>query len=75
MNRGDLIRGILRKHMEISHIKSQYDLMRYTTIGSSTTFRKCWKDPERFQIGDLIRILDALNVPHEERLQIVAKTK
>ena len=49
--------------------------MKYTTIGSSTTFRKCWKDPERFQIGDLIRILDALNVPHEERLQIVAKTK
>lgn len=75
MNRGDIIRGTLHKYMDIYHIKSQYELMKYTTIGSSTTFRKCWKDPERFQIGDLIRILDALNVPHEERLQIVAKTK
>lgn len=75
MDRGDLIRGTLMKYMVIMHIKSQYELMKYTTIGSTTTFRKCWKDPERFQIGDLIRILDALNVPHEERLQILAKRR
>lgn len=75
MNRGDLIRGTLMKYMVIMHIKSQYELMKYTTIGSTTTFRKCWRDPERFQIGDLIRILDALNVPHEERLQILAKRR
>lgn len=75
MDRRDVIRGTLKKYMEIGHINSQYDLMKYTTIGSSTTFRKCWQDPERFQIGDLIRILDALNVPHEERLQIVAKRR
>ena len=75
MNRGDVIRGTLHKYMEITHIRSQYDLMKYTTIGSTTTFRKCWRDPERFQIGDLITICDALNVPHEERLQMISKRK
>lgn len=61
--------------MEISHIKSQYDLMRYTTIGSSTTFRKYWKDPERFPLGDLVRMMDGLNVPYEERLEIVKRER
>ena len=75
MNRGDQIRGILRKHMEISHIRSNYDLMRYTTIGSTTTFRKYWKDPERFPIGDLLRIMDALNVPYEERFEILKRER
>ena len=75
MNRGDLIRGILRKHMELSHIRSHYDLMRYTTIGSTTTFRKYWNDPERFPIGDLLRMMDGLNVPYEERYEVLKRDK
>lgn len=67
----DLFRATVRKYMELRHIKTLEQLRAHTTVGSSTTFRKYYKDPERIPIGIFLQIMKALNVPNEEREALI----
>lgn len=68
----DLFRGTVLKYKEMRHIRGGFEGLRQkTTIGSSTTFRKYWRDPELIPIGDYFQLMKALNVPQEEQFDIL----
>ena len=69
----ELFRGTINKYREIRHIRTQEDLRKHTTVGSSTTFRKYLADPELIPIGVFNQIMDSLKVPYEERWEILKK--
>lgn len=68
--RSDLFLATLAKYKQLRHINNQEQLRKHTTCGSSTTFRKWMNDPELIPIGEWERLMDALNVPMEERIAI-----
>lgn len=67
----DLFRATCKKYMELRHIKSREQLRLHTTVGSSTTFRKFWNDPELIPLGVFLQIMKCLNVPQEEQFEIL----
>lgn len=69
----DLFRSTTRKYMELRHIRTREDLRKHTVVGSSTTFRKYWNNPELVPLGVFEDIMNALNVPYEERWEILKK--
>ena len=69
----ELFRGTINKYREIRHIRTQEDLRKHTVVGSSTTFRKYWNNPELVPLGVFEDIMNALNVPYEERWEILKK--
>lgn len=69
----DLFRATTKKYMELRHINTQEKLRAHTTCGSSTTFRKYWNDPDLMPMGIWLQIMDSLNVPYEERWEILKK--
>lgn len=72
---GDVFRGLIRRYMELRHIRTLEDLRKHTTIGSCTTFSKYWNNPELFPWGEIIQMLDALNVPYEDRTQLLQRKR
>ena len=69
----ELFLATLAKYKTLRHIKTLEQLRLHTSCGSSTTFRKWMKDPELIPIGEWERLMDALNVPLEERIEILKK--
>lgn len=67
----DLFRATLKKYMELRHIRSKEQLRAHTTIGSNKTFLKYWNDPELLPIGDFEQIMKTLNVPWEEKIELL----
>ena len=67
---GDDFRGLMKKYMEKRHVRTMEDLRSHTTIASNKTFTKYWKCPELFPIGEIENMLNALNVPNEERMEL-----
>ena len=67
----DLFLATLAKYKTLRHINTLEQLRKHTTCGSSTTFRKWMRDPELIPIGEWVRLMDALNVPMEERFEIL----
>lgn len=67
----DLFRATTKKYMELRHINTRETLRLHTTCGSSTTFRKYWNDPDLMPMGVWVQIMDSLNVPFEERFEIL----
>lgn len=67
----DLFRATCKKYMELRHIRSREQLRLHTTVGSSTTFRKFWNDPELIPLGVFLQIMKCLNVPQEEQFEIL----
>ena len=67
----DLFRATTKKYMELRHINTREKLRLHTTCGSSTTFRKYWYDPDLMPMGVWVQIMDSLNVPFEERFEIL----
>lgn len=67
----DLFRATTKKYMELRHINTQEKLRAHTTCGSSTTFRKYWNDPDLMPMGMWEQIMTSLNVPQEERFEIL----
>lgn len=63
----DLFRAIVRKYMELRHIRTREQLRAHTTVGSNKTFNKYWNDPELMTLGVFLQIMRALNVPYEEQ--------
>ena len=66
----DLFRATTKKYMELRHITTRERLRAHTSCGSSTTFRKYWNDPELMPMGVFEQIMNCLNVPREEKLEI-----
>ena len=67
----DLFQATCRKYMALRHIRTMEDLRAHTTCGSNKTFLKYWRDPELMPIGMWEQIMKALNVPYEERYEIL----
>lgn len=67
----ELFRATTKKYMELRHINTQEKLRAHTTCGSSTTFRKYWNDPDLMPMGMWEQIMDCLNVPQEERFDVL----
>ncbi len=66
----DKFRGTVKDYMEQRHIRTREQLRAHTTIGSSTTFRKHWNDPDLMPMGNFFQIMNALNVQREKQLEI-----
>jgi hypothetical protein len=69
----ELFRGTINKYKELRHIRTQEDLRKHTTVGSNKTFGKYFADPELIPLGVFNQIMDCLNVPYEERWEILKK--
>lgn len=67
----ELFAATLAKYKSLRHIKTLEQLRAHTTCGSSTTFRKWMKEPERIPIGEWENLMNALNVPTSERIEIL----
>ena len=67
----DLFQGTCEKYKKLRHIRTQEQLRAHTSCGSSTTFRKYFHDPELMPLGIFWQIMNALNVPYEERWEII----
>ena len=69
--KSDLFRATTKKYMELRHIRTREQLRKHTTVGSNKTFGKYWHDPESMPMCVWEQIMDSLNVPHEERFQML----
>ena len=69
--KADLFRATCKKYMELQHIKSREQLRLHTVVGSSTTVRKYWNDPELIPLGVFLQIMKCLKVPQEEQFEIL----
>lgn len=69
----DLFRATTKKYMELRHIRTREQLRKHTTVGGNKTFSKYFADPELIPLGVFIQIMDCLNVPYEERWEILKK--
>lgn len=67
----DLFRATTKKYMELRHIKTREQLRKHTTVGSNKTFSKYFADPDLMPLGVFNQIMNSLNVPHEERFQML----
>ena len=65
------LQGTIAKYMKKRHIRTKAQLMAHTTVGSPNTFRKYLEDPDLMPMGVFIQIMDALNVPREERFELL----
>ena len=70
---GDLFRATVKKYMELRHITTREKLRAHTSCGSSTTFRKYWNDPDLMPMGIWLQIMDSLNVPNADRVEMLTK--
>ena len=66
----ELFRATTKKYMELRHIRTQEQLRLHTSVGSHNTFKKWWDDPELMPLGVFEQIMNCLNVPREEKLEI-----
>lgn len=64
------LQGTIAKYMKKRHIKTKAQLREHTTIGSPNTFKKYLEDPDLMPLGVFNQIMDALNVPKEERFEL-----
>ena len=69
----DLFQGTCEKYKRLRHIHTQEQLRAHTTVGSHNTFKKYFDDPELMPLGIFCQIMDSLNVPYEERWEILKK--
>ena len=68
---GDKFRATLSKYMQLRHISTREALRLHTTIGSNKTFSKYWNDPGLMPVDEFLNICRALNIPHEERSEML----
>lgn len=66
--------ALITYYMKKRGIKGLNELSESTLI-SYKTLLKYWKDPERFPLGEVVRIMDALKIPSEEFLLKIFKKK
>lgn len=69
--KGILFESEISKYMILQKITSKEALRAHTTVGSSCTMLKYFKDPERIPLGIMSEILEALKIPKDEQIKIV----
>ena len=69
----EAFQGTVEKYKTLRHIRTQEQLRAHTTVGSNKTFIKYWNNPELMPLGVFNQIMDSLNVPYEERWEILKK--
>lgn len=69
----NLFRATTKYYMELNHIKTREQLRAHTTVGSHNTFKKYWDDPDLMPLGIFEEIMTALNVPKEEKIELLTK--
>lgn len=69
--KADLFRATTKKYMELRHIRTKEQLRAHTTVGSNKTFLKYFQDPELMPLGVFLQIMNSLNVPEGERIDIL----
>lgn len=69
--RAEDLQGTIAKYMKKRHIRTQAQLREHTTVGSPNTFRKYLANPDLMPLGVFNQIMDALNVPREERVELL----
>jgi len=68
----DNFRALVRKYMELRHVRRLEDLRQHTTL-STGTFSKYWNNPRLFPLGEAAAIFNYLKIPYEERGQVLFK--
>lgn len=68
----ELFRATTKKYMELRHIRTLEQLRSHTTV-CNKTFLKWWHNPELMTLGTFEQIMTSLNVPYEERWEILKK--
>ena len=71
--KSDELQGTIEKYKKIRHIRTQEQLRRHTTVGSPNTFRKYLNNPDLMPLGIFEEIMTALNVPKEEKIELLTK--
>ncbi len=69
--KAELLQGTIAKYMKIRHINTQAQLRAHTRVGSPNTFRKYLASPDLMPLGVFDEIMGALNVPEEERIELL----
>lgn len=67
----EVFQGTVQKYMTLRHIRTKEQLRSHTSIGSNKTFLKYWHDPDLMPIGIFEQIMKALNVPWEEKIELL----
>lgn len=67
----DLFRGTVQKYMTMRHVKRE-TLQKAAPL-SNKTFGLYMKDPGKFTLEQFENIMNSLNVPYEERWEILKK--
>lgn len=67
----DLFRATVEKYKILRHIHTQEQLRKHTTVGSNKTFGKYFQDPDLMPMGVWEQIMKTLNVPADERWQML----
>lgn len=68
----DDFRALVRKYMELRHVRRLEDIRQHTTL-SVATFSKYWNNPGFFPLDEVKNIFDYLKIPNEERANILFK--
>lgn len=71
----DNFAATIAKYRKLRHIHTLEQLRAHTTCGSSTTFRKWMNDPNLIPVGEWERLMNALNVPKAERIELITEGK
>lgn len=66
----DLFRATIRKYLELRHTKNLQNLSKHTTVSCSTLYRY-FDDPGKIPIEVFLQVMKALNVPHDEWMEIL----
>ena len=69
--KADQFRATTKYYMELRHIRTKEQLRAHTTVGSNKTFLKYFQDPELMPLGVFLQIMNCLNVPEGERIDIL----
>lgn len=67
----DIFRATIRYYMTLRHVRTLEQLRAHTSVGSNKTFLKYIKNPDLIPVGVLVQIMDALKVPHEDRIKLI----
>lgn len=66
----EMFRGLIRKYMELRHVRRLEDIRQHTTL-SKGTFSKYWNEPCLYPLGQVIAMFNYLKIPYEERSQVL----
>lgn len=67
----DLFQGTVAKYKKLRHINNNKALFAHTTCSSIATFNRRMAAPEGMELELFCEVMNALNVPMEDRIEIL----